>query len=132
MIVFSFYIIIKKIEFKNILVILYYEIRVLANMNHLHLLSRTAKIRYPFCHKYIENLEHKGMLEDAIINEIELLNKASLYKPANIKTRLGFSLLLSIPFTPIAGLVYFIATMDDKNDDAIKAETKYIKFENKE
>lgn len=105
----------------------------LTSMNHLHLLSKTARVKYPFCHKYIENLEHKGMLEDAIINEIDLLNKASEYKqPLSTGYRLGIATLLSFPFTPIAGLVFFIATMDDKNDDAIKAETRYIKFDNRE
>lgn len=87
----------------------------LINMNHLHLLLKSAKIRYPFCHKYIENLEHKGMLEDAIINEIDLLNTASLYRqPSSMGYQLGIATLLSFSFTPIAGFIYFIVTMDDK------------------
>lgn len=94
-------------------------------MSTLKLTKLTRKV-YPHADKYVKHLKMTGNNVDLVIDH---LNKCSQNgEHWSLEERLCVATLMSIPFTPIAGLLVLLSTSDFSISDCKETQKEYMKF----
>jgi hypothetical protein len=89
--------------------------------------SKDTMNKFPFVDTYILNLKYKNASEEWIANEVDCLNKISLYEdPMPFSHRLGVATISSInPLGPLGFIMGYMATSDQCPVEYRKAEYRY-------
>lgn len=90
-------------------------------MNHVAL---ATKVKYPHWHQYLRTKP-----KDTLLNEIKLLNDVATWDPPpNNLGRIGMFLLVSIPFSPLGGMIYLLCSYERHAGPQRQTECEYYEF----